>query len=185
MLVTAYDIEKVRQDAEGTGTGAVCAKPVFASDLRRALALACSRRSPRAAESGGKDVDFTGKRVLLVDDIEVNREIAAAVLAMSGFEIDEAEDGVQAVAKVAEAEAGRYDVVLMDLQMPNMNGFEATRAIRALADPAKARVPVVALSANACEDDVRAGREAGMNGHLAKPIDMEKVFAMLRQVVGS
>ena len=185
VLVTAYDIEKVRQDAEGTGTGAVCAKPVFASDLRRALALACSRRSPRAAESGGKDVDFTGKRVLLVDDIEVNREIAAAVLAMSGFEIDEAEDGVQAVAKVAEAEAGRYDVVLMDLQMPNMNGFDATRAIRALADKAKARVPVVALSANSSDEDIQAGREAGMDGHLSKPIDMEKLFALLRQVVGA
>ena len=186
VMATAYDLEKVRQAAEGTDVAAICAKPVFASDLRRALALAAGGQGGSGTcGAPAENLDFTGKRVLLVDDLEVNREIAAAVLAVNGFEVDEAEDGVQAVRMVEQAEAGRYDVVLMDLQMPNMNGFEATRAIRALADPAKARVPVVALSANACEDDVRAGREAGMNGHLAKPIDMEKVFAMLRQVVGS
>ncbi|MBO4296848.1 MAG: amino acid permease, partial [Desulfovibrio sp.] len=185
VIVTAYDIERVREASEGTGVAAICAKPVFASELRRALAKALGGQSGQAEESGGEDVDFTGRRVLLVDDIEVNREIAAAVLAMNGFEVDEAEDGVQALAKVEQAEAGRYDVVLMDLQMPNMDGFEATRAIRALADRAKAQVPVVALSANSSDEDIQTGREAGMNGHLAKPIDMDKLFALLRQVIGA
>ncbi len=185
VLVTAYDIERVRKASEGTGVAAICAKPVFASELRRALAKALGCQNRQAEEASGKDVDFTGRRVLLVDDIEVNREIAAAVLAMNGFEVDEAEDGVQALAKVEQAAAGHYDVVLMDLQMPNMDGFEATRAIRALADKAKAKVPVIALSANSSDADIQAGRDAGMNGHLVKPIDLDKLFALLRQVLGA
>ncbi len=125
------------------------------------------------------DLDFSGKRVLLVDDIEINREIAVATLEMFGLEVEEAVDGQDAFEKVDAAEAGHYDVVLMDIQMPIMDGYEAARAIRGISDPKKAGVPIIAMTANAFQEDIENAEKAGMNGHVAKPIDRNKLAEQL------
>ena len=122
-----------------------------------------------------RELDMTGKRVLLVEDNELNREISRELLQNEGIVVEEAEDGEEAVQKVNAADAGYYDMVLMDIQMPKMDGYEATRQIRAIADPARAQIPIVAVTANAFEEDRRAAEEAGMNGHIAKPISVTQL----------
>ena len=117
-----------------------------------------------------------------MDDLEVNREIAMAILNLNGLEVEEACDGVEALEKVQNSEAGYFDVVLMDVQMPNMNGYEATKAIRKLSDPKKAQIPILAMTANAFDEDKKAALDAGMNGHLTKPIDIEKLLAALQEI---
>ena len=135
-----------------------------------------------SAEEGGT-IDFTGKRLLLVDDVEVNREIAAMLLGEMGFVVETASNGKEAVEKVWAAEAGYYACVLMDIQMPEMNGYEATKKIREFSDKAKASVPIVAMTANAFEEDKRNAFMAGMNAHVAKPIDEEHLLSVLKFVL--
>jgi len=130
------------------------------------------------------EVDLSGLRLLLAEDIEVNREIARMILQQFGCEIDEATNGLEAVEMLRAAEPGTYDAVLMDIQMPVMDGYEATRAIRDLADPQRAAVPVVAMTANAFREDEVAAAEAGMNGHIAKPLDVGKMTATIARVTG-
>ena len=128
-------------------------------------------------------VDFTDKKLLLVDDIEVNREIAKMLLESEGFIVDTASDGSEAVEKVAAAKAGDYDCVLMDIQMPIMNGYEAARKIRALENAELSKVPIIAMTANAFSEDVKAALDAGMNAHIAKPIDVEKMMETLAKIL--
>ena len=132
--------------------------------------------------SSAQAADFTGKKLLLVEDNKVNMEIAQMILMQLGFEVDTAENGEAGVQKVREAPAGAYDAVLMDIQMPVMDGYEATRAIRAL-DGARAQVPIVAMTANAFAEDVRAADEAGMQGHIPKPIDIAVLTSTLAEVL--
>lgn len=133
------------------------------------------KRSEPAAFVPG-EMDFEGKRVLLADDVEINREIAVAVLEMMNLTVEQACDGVEAVEMVLSHPAGYYDAVLMDIQMPRMNGYEASMVIRELSDKGKAQVPIIAMTANAFEEDIKNALESGMNGHVAKPIDQEKLF---------
>ncbi len=127
---------------------------------------------------------FAGRRILLVEDNELNREIATELLSEEGFAVEEAEDGTVAVKMVAEAPPGYYDVVLMDIQMPVMDGYTATQEIRRLDDPARARVPIVAMTANAFEEDRKKAFEAGMDGHVAKPIDIGRLLDTLEEILG-
>ena len=129
-------------------------------------------------------LDFSKMRVLLVDDMDINREIAFMLLSDMGFTVDTAVNGKEAVEKIAAAKAGFYDAVLMDIQMPVMDGYEATREIRQLSDKDKARVPVIAMTANAFAEDVQKAREAGMNAHIAKPIDLTAISKTLAEVLG-
>ena len=124
--------------------------------------------------------DFRGKKILLVEDNELNREIAVEILQEAGFSMETAEDGVAAVEKMRHAAAGTYDLVLMDVQMPKMDGYEATREIRKLSDPEKASIPIIAMTANAFAEDRQKAFEAGMDGYLAKPIDISKMLEMLK-----
>ena len=124
---------------------------------------------------------FKGRRLLLVEDNELNREIAATILKEVGFIIDTAVDGQEAVNIIKESPASLYDLILMDVQMPVMNGYEATRAIRSLDDPVKANLPIIAMTANVFKKDLNDAKEAGMNGHIAKPLDIEKMFATLAE----
>ena len=126
--------------------------------------------------------DFSGMRVLLTDDVDINREIGTAILEMMNFEVEQAEDGAEAVEKVLTNPAGYYDVVFLDIQMPKMNGYEAAKAIRAISDEKKAHVPIIAMTANAFEEDVRDAKNAGMNGHVAKPIDQDQLVQELIKV---
>ncbi len=154
------------------------------SDLKAALSRALGQQVAMPDQRDDAIApDFAGRRILLVEDNELNREIAQAILTDAGFEIEEAEDGSIAVEKVRVSEKGQYDLILMDVQMPQMDGYEATKAIRALNEKELASIPIIAMTANAFEEDRRAAIEAGMNGHLAKPIDTEKLFEVLAEII--
>ncbi len=133
--------------------------------------------------SAENNANFRQKRLLLVDDIEVNREIAKMLLETSGFIIETAVNGKEAVEKVSGSSPGYFDAVLMDIQMPVMDGYEATRKIRALENPELAKIPILAMTANAFSDDVKAAADAGMNGHIAKPIDVPKMMTVLNEIL--
>ena len=144
--------------------------------------------SPFTAQSAEKRVSeeepsFAGKKIFLVEDNELNQEIAVEILQEAGFVMDVADDGAAAVEKLKAAEPGQYDVVLMDIQMPIMNGYEATKQIRALDSPWLADLPIIAMTANAFEEDKKAALDAGMNGHIAKPIDVPGLLALLREIL--
>ena len=152
------------------------------SDLKNALARAIQGRDED--ENNPHDLsatDFSGKRVLLVEDIEVNREIAKAVLMEIGLEVEDASDGSDAVKMVENAPPNHYDIILMDVQMPVMNGYDATRNIRALSRKDAKTVPIVAMTANAFEEDKENAIKAGMDDHLAKPLDIPKLIEMLHK----
>jgi len=146
--------------------------------------LSDEMREEVAAENkiAAQMTDFTNKKLLLVDDIEVNREIAKMLLESEGFIVDTAADGKEAVEKVAASKAGDYDAVLMDIQMPIMNGYQAAKKIRELENPALAKVPIIAMTANAFSEDVKAALDAGMNAHIAKPIDVPKMMETLSKI---
>jgi len=139
----------------------------------------------RPCEPQHESVDFTGMRALLVEDQPINREIAIMILTGFGFEVDEAEDGARALAQLTSYEAGRYDVVITDIQMPVMDGYELARSIRKVDDVELACIPIVAMSANAFQEDVKASREAGMDAHVAKPIDIDVLSQTLAEVLAS
>jgi CheY-like chemotaxis protein len=129
------------------------------------------------------EVDFSTKRLLLVEDNQINMEIAMMILTQAGFMVESAENGRVAVDMVAASEPGYYDAILMDIQMPVMDGYEATRAIRALEDRKLANIPILAMTANAFKEDVEAAKEAGMVAHIAKPVDVQKMLAILKSVL--
>ena len=151
----------------------------FTISLRFPIGEAKTEQTPPAAKAPA----FTGKNLLVVEDNELNLEIASTLLKEAGFEVDTAENGKIAVEKVEAASADRYDLILMDIQMPEMDGYEATRRIRALPDAKKAALPIVAMTANAFEDDRKNALRAGMNGHIAKPLDIQKLFQVLSELL--
>ena len=151
----------------------------FTISLRFPIGKAETGQTPPAAKASA----FTGKKLLVVEDNELNLEIASTLLKEAGFEVDTAENGKIAVEKVEAASADRYDLILMDIQMPEMDGYEATRRIRALPDTKKAALPIVAMTANAFEDDRKNALRAGMNGHIAKPLDIQKLFQVLSELL--
>ena len=128
--------------------------------------------------------DFSGKRVLLAEDNELNQMLAENLLTNVGLAVEIANDGTEAVEKMKSAAAGHYDIILMDVQMPKMDGYEATRQIRALEDKEKADIPIVAVTANAFEEDRQIAMETGMNGHLAKPYDVPEIMKTLKELLG-
>ena len=128
-------------------------------------------------------VSFEGKKLLLVEDNELNQEIAVEILQETGFVMDVADDGAVAVEKLKGAEPGQYDLILMDIQMPILNGYEATKQIRALNQPGISDIPIIAMTANAFDEDKKAALAAGMNGHIAKPIDVPKLMELLTEIL--
>ena len=128
--------------------------------------------------------DFAGKRILIAEDNDLNAEIATAILEEQGIEAERAEDGIICVNMVEKADADYYDLVLMDIQMPNMDGYKATQLIRQLPDKKKSRIPIIAMTANAFEEDRRNAIAAGMNGHMAKPIHVDKLLLILKKIIG-
>ena len=163
---------------------AFCSKPLFMSELRSVLAkpFMTTQEQPEQKQQEAAS-DFSGKRVLLAEDNELNQMIAEAILTENGFRVEIVGDGAEAVQKVKAAPAGYYDVILMDIQMPNMDGYEASKQIRALEDKQKAAVPIVAVTANAFEEDRKNALEAGMNGHLAKPYDIPAMLETLKKLL--
>lgn len=151
----------------------------FTISLRFPIGEAKTEQTPPAAKASAS----AGKKLLVVEDNELNLEIASTLLKEAGFAVDTAENGKVAVEKVEAASADRYDLILMDIQMPEMDGYEATRRIRALPDTKKAALPIVAMTANAFEDDRKNALRAGMNGHIAKPLDIPKLFQVLSELL--
>ena len=185
IILTAYDWSDIEVEAKAAGVTAFCAKPMFMSDLRETLMSALGQKSADAVQGllPEKNADFKGKHILLVEDNELNREIAQEILREYGFLVDSAENGAVAVEKVSTAAPGSYDLVLMDVQMPIMDGYTATRKIRALDDPARAKLPILAMTANAFDEDRRNALESGMNGFLSKPIVIDDLVQELRKIL--
>ena len=179
IILTAYDWTEVEAEAREAGVIAFCSKPIFMSELKNILSKPYCTSPKRSAEQDNALL-FSGKRILLVEDNELNMEIAAELLKEAGFELDMAYDGTEAVEKVRNSEPGYYDLVLMDIQMPVMNGYEATKQIRQLSDKRLAEIPIFAMTANAFEEDRQNALNAGMNGHIAKPLDIPKLFETLK-----
>ena len=178
IILTAYDWADIEDEARAAGVTAFCEKPLFLSELRRVLAEPF-RAEPASKPAQPTAADLKGKKLLLVEDNELNREIALEILKEAGFVVDTAEDGAVAVQKIKQAAPGQYDLILMDIQMPNLDGYEATRQIRALPDAEKASIPIFAMTANAFEEDRQNALAAGMNGHIAKPLDVPHLLRVL------
>lgn len=153
----------------------------FIVNLRQKLAEVSKKEEPVKETN---EVSFYGKRILIAEDNDLNREIEVAILEDAGFLVDEAVDGKQAVDKVSASKDGYYSGILMDIQMPVMDGYEATREIRKLKDQALAKTPIIAVSANAFDEDKVASKEAGMDAHIEKPIQLEYLFETLKKVLG-
>ena len=185
IILTAYDWSDIEAEAKAAGVTAFCSKPMFLSDLRDTLLTAIGHMQTAEEQDilPGKNADFRGRHILLVEDNELNREIAMTILHEYGFLVDIAENGAVAVEKVRTSDPGRYDLVLMDVQMPVMDGYTATRRIRALKDPARAAVPIVAMTANVFEEERKQAFDCGMNGFLSKPIVVEELIDALKGIM--
>ena len=185
IILTAYDWSDIEVEAKAAGVTAFCSKPMFMSDLRETLMSALGQKPMDAAQEllPEMNADFKGKHILLVEDNELNREIAQEILREYGFVVGSAENGAVAVEKVSTAAPGSYDLVLMDVQMPIMDGYTATRQIRALTDPARAKLPILAMTANAFDEDRRNALESGMNGFLSKPIVIGDLVQELHKIL--
>ena len=177
IILTAYDWSDIEEEARLAGVTAFVSKPMFPSDLGRVL-RSCLGINPEAYGSPEPSYDFKGRKILLVEDNELNLEIAQTILEEEGFIVDTASDGTIAVEKMSAAQSGDYDLILMDVQMQEMDGYEATRRIRAMGTEIS-RIPILAMTANAFEEDRRAALESGMNEHIAKPIDVAKLMDTL------
>ena len=183
IILTAYDWSDIEAEARAAGVTAFCAKPLFMSDIRETLmtAIGQSQSEPEDSVLPAAGSDFRGRCILLVEDNELNREIAVEILKEYGFLVDTAENGAEAVEKVKNSEPGNYDLVLMDVQMPVMNGYEATKQIRALDDPALAGITILAMTANAFDEDRKKALKCGMDGFLSKPIVIEELISTLQK----
>ena len=183
IILTSFEFSEIEEEARAAGVDAFIAKPLFRSRLTATLRQFTSGKKEKNARNYLEDfakTDYTGKRLLLVEDNDLNREIATEILGMTGVTVETAENGKIAVEKVAAAPENWYSLVLMDIQMPVMNGYEATAAIRSLPG-SRGKVPIIAMTANAFAKDVQLAKNTGMNEHIAKPLDLNKLNDVLKQ----
>jgi CheY-like chemotaxis protein len=181
IMISAAEWSTIEAEAKNAGVDKFLSKPLFASDIVDLLNT-CLGAPPKRAEEASQHTAgaFAGRRILLAEDVEINREIVKALLEPTLLEIDCAENGVEAVRMFSEAPE-KYDMIFMDVQMPEMDGYEATRYIRALDIPRAGTIPIVAMTANVFREDVERSLAAGMNGHIGKPLDFEQVVQQLQR----
>ncbi len=179
IVISAYDWSEMEDEVKENGPAVFCSKPLFDSELRNCLHYITTGEKISAANTGRVREQLHTGRILLVEDVELNQEIAVAILEDAGFAAEVAENGQAAVDMLSKSEPGYYQLVLMDIQMPVMNGYEATKAIRRLENEELASIPILAMSANAFEEDRRESLKSGMNGHIAKPIDIDRLIDTL------
>ena len=185
IILTAYDWSDVEQEAREAGVTAFVSKPLFLSELREVLMSQAQRellKNEKQKAQAENRKSYAGKKVLLVEDNELNREIATAIMKEIGLEVDTAEDDTDAVNIMSSAEGRKYDLIFMDIQMPKMDGYTATREIRTLNNHKCANIPIIAMTANAFEEDRKKAVKAGMNGHIAKPISADVILENLDQI---
>ncbi|MBR6905500.1 MAG: response regulator, partial [Selenomonadaceae bacterium] len=201
-IFEAYTRDRTADNIQGTGLGMAITKSIIdlmngsievhtaqgkGSEFIVRLDFPIAPDAPKEELLPGSEdtaaVDFSKVKLLLVEDLEVNREIAMLILGEFGFRVETAENGKVAVEKIAASQPGEYRLILMDVQMPVMNGYDAAKAIRALPDPQLASIPIVAMTANAFAEDVENAKAAGMNGHIAKPLDIAKMMETLTEVL--
>ena len=182
LLLTAYDWGEIEQEAKEIGVNHFMPKPFFMTTFKEAIRRIMGDLKRIESE---KDDVIAGRNILVVDDIEVNRIILVKILQTMGASCDVAQNGQEALKKFVSSRPDEYDIILMDVQMPVMDGYEATRAIRVCAHPAAGTVPIIAMTANAFVDDVRDAIDAGMDAHVAKPIQIDKLKETIGQVLAS
>ncbi len=183
IVLTAYDWSDIEEEAKEAGVTAFCSKPLFMSELRDCLRTVIGLEEADEVEQASGTVQFKAGRILLAEDNELNQEIAVEILDSAGFKTEVAENGKIAVEMLEKSSPGYYQLVLMDVQMPVMNGYEAVREIRQLENQKLASVPVIAMTANAFEEDKQEALRNGMDGHIAKPINIEILFNTLNKVL--
>lgn len=185
IIISAYDWSDIEEQAKAAGVDAFIAKPFFASTLYNTLLAVSHKDSITVEDSKNKksDYDFKGKKILLAEDNELNMEIAVELLKFVNAQVVSAENGKIALEIFEESQAGEFDLILMDIQMPQMNGYESARKIRASQHPDGKAIPIIAMTADAFRDDIHAALAAGMNEHLAKPIDVEVLYAAIARFV--
>lgn len=184
IILSAYDWADIEQEAREAGVTAFVEKPIFMSELRKVLTqpIALVQEDEKWQKEENR---YAGKKVLLVEDNALNSEIATAILEKAGIVVDVVEDGMDAVNRMVEVDEETYDLILMDIQMPKMDGYTATREIRMMKNNRKANIPIIAMTANAFEEDRRKAFQVGMNAHITKPIDIKKILATFDQVFQS
>lgn len=187
IIISSYDWSTIEVDARAAGADALMSKPLFKSKLISKIRSVLDGNSQDGKENVLEEFaqkNYEDKRILLVEDNELNREIAEEILGMTGVKVETAEDGSKALKMFEDSEENYYDMILMDIQMPVMNGHQATRAIRQLKRPDAMKVPIVAMSANAFMEDVESSRQAGMNAHISKPINLAKLLDVMEDYMG-
>ena len=183
-MLTAYDWTDIEEEAREAGVTSFCTKPLFLSELRNCLNSIVSIGEDGEGDRDEKVVPIHTGRILLAEDVDLNQEIAVAILGDAGFQIEVAGNGQIAVDMLKKSKPGYYQTILMDIQMPVMNGYEATKEIRKLENRKLASIPIIAMTANAFEEDKREAIKSGMNGHIAKPIDVKELFRTLNSILG-
>ncbi|MEW4411691.1 response regulator [Clostridium sp. AN503] len=181
IILTAYDWSEIEREAREAGVTSFISKPFYRSKICYLLNEISGETQMAEAPSVSAARDHTGCRILLVEDNDINREIARILIEETGAEVEEAFDGAEAVQKISQAKEGYYDLIFMDIQMPNMNGYEATRAIRALGREDMAEIPIIAMTANAFDEDIRLALRSGMDAHFAKPLEVRKLEQILNR----
>ena len=184
IIISAYDWSDIEQEARVAGANAFISKPMFRSRLVKAFCTLMDeevQQEPVMTMDDLAAMELSGYRALLVEDNELNVEVATVILEMTGLSVERVSDGTEAVDRMNECEDGYYDIVFMDIQMPKMNGYDATRAIRAMNRNYCRQVPIVAMTANAFAEDVQAAKTVGMNGHIAKPLELKALLGVLKK----
>ena len=180
IILTSYNWEDVIDEAKAAGVDTFVAKPLFVGSVMDEFREAFKKKNTKLVR---QTVDLKGRRVLLAEDVAVNAEIMMMVLSMREMEVEHAENGRIAVEKFTASEPGYYDAILMDMRMPEMDGLEATKAIRALDRQDARTIPIIALTANAFDEDVQRSMQAGLNAHLSKPVEPEALFVTLENLI--
>lgn len=183
IIMAAYDWSDIESEARKAGVTTFCSKPLFLSELQHCILSAIHTDAKHEKNKAKKSMPLRTGRILLAEDIDLNQEIAVTILNEAGFQTEVADNGQIAVDMVKNSEPGHYQLVLMDIQMPVMNGYEATKSIRELENKELASIPILAMSANAFEEDKQEALKCGMNGHIAKPIDVKALFHTLDEIL--
>ena len=189
VIISAYDWSEIEEDAKRAGANAFIGKPLFKSRLEKTFSSILGKEEEKPVDkyislSDLEALKLQGKRALVVEDNDLNMEIACEILKTTGMSIETAIDGIEAVDLITSSPDGYYDIVFMDIQMPKMNGYDATRAIRAQNRPYLKQVPIIAMTANAFAEDVQAARTVGMNWHISKPLELHALKSVLERFIG-